>query len=620
MAISQRYSALHASFCEVLPQVQAVSFDVFDTLFVRTLHEPEALFDLLGAGLGVHDFRQQRSAAQAKGFQRMHRDGRGEIDLEDIYDHMPSSLAKAAGAGELEQKIELDMLRVNPEVAALFHEARALGKQIAWTSDMYLPESFFRMLAKRHNLIPDHFIISSTCGCTKRDDGALFAVLGERLGLAPEDILHVGDNPVGDIQRACARGLQTLHYLPPSFASVSGVLSPAATLGLGLARYSSYQCQSDPWWQLGWQYGGPIMLAFLGWIQREAVKDSVERIIFVARDGFLLHELHQQAANSQVESSYLRGSRVSFSLAALSNNNFTSYVPFLLSGAEGITLADLFARIGVDLPDEQVLLSLGLHGDMQICSDNHELVERFLCAMRPSILRVAREVRKGLHQYLLDLNLREGMRVAFVDVGWSGTTQRAFMDAVHDMLPLDVFGYYLGLSEPAGELGKAKKMQMKAFSESAGIEPRGLRELYSNRAIIELFFSAPHPTTIGYCIQFDESIKFIEDSERGAKYSISYIVESINSGIREYFSEAQSLQSTYTVCEQKFAMSNILQLALNPGLEQVGLVGELYNWDAWASSELCRTYFAGSSSEFTGKQIHNLWPAGYEKISGGRGD
>jgi predicted HAD superfamily hydrolase len=613
MAISQRYLTLRESFFALLPHVQAVSFDVFDTLFVRTLHEPEALFDVLGARLGVANFRQQRSAAQAKGFQRMHRDGRGEINLEDIYDHLPQALAKAASTGELEQMLELDMLRVNPEVAELFHEARAQGKQIAWTSDMYLPESFFHTLANRHNLLPEHFLISSACGCTKRDDGALFTILGERLGIEPQDILHIGDNPLGDVQRARERGLKALHYQPPSFVTASTALAPASSIGLGLARYASYQLETDPWWQLGWQFGGPVMLAFLEWIQQRATLDRVDRILFVARDGFLLHELHQQTANAQIKSVYLRGSRVSFSLAALNEHNFTAHAPFLLSGAEGITLADLFARIGIELPDERVLQDLGLSDNVQIGPENQLDIERFFCSMRPSILRAAREARRGLQLHLLELNLQEGMRVAFVDVGWSGTTQKAFMDALHEMLPLDVVGYYLGLSAPAHELQRTKGLHMHVFTEEAGFSSRLSQELYRNRAVAELFFSAPHPTTIGYRVGPDGQVVFIEDTERGTRYSITSIIELINSGISAYALEANLMRQKYNICNQTMAMSNFLQLVLEPTDEQVTLVGVLYNWDAWSSTESYRIYFAGSDAEYTGKQKSDLWPSGWNK-------
>lgn len=616
MALSQRYKELHESFRNVLPHVQAVSFDIFDTLFVRTLHEPEALFDLIGAKLDVKDFRQHRRDAQALGFQRMQREGRGEIDLADIYEHLPVLLRQSAAAGELEQILELDVLRVNPEVSSLFHEARAQGKLIAWTSDMYLPESFFHALAERHDLVPDHYLVSSACGRTKRDDGALFDVLVERLGIEPKAILHIGDNPLGDVQRANERGLRTLHYKPPGFTKITRLLEPQASLGLGLARYAAYHAQADAWWQLGWQFGGPIMLAFLEWVRLQAVRDGAERILFVARDGFLLHELHQQLDDRQVESVYLRGSRVSFSLAALNEENFPAYVPFLLSGANGITLADLFARIGVELPDERVLQDIGLHESTQVGSGNLQKFERFICAMRPGILRVAREARRGLYRHLLDLGLKDGMRVAFVDVGWSGTTQKSFIEAVREMLPIEVTGYYLGLSNAARELEVAKGLRMRVFAEDAGATPAQSLELYRNRAVVELFFSAPHPTTIGYKLNPEAGLTFVEDHERGIDYDIANLVNTVNTGIRSYIQEAVFLRQVHESCDPSMALDNLLQLVCSPDSEQANLIGKLYNWDAWSSSDSNRIYFVDDHVE-TGKgAVRSLWPAGFVALKG----
>ncbi len=614
MISAHRYQEFCSSFREMIPHVEAVSFDVFDTLFVRILHEPEALFDLLGNQLGVDDFRRLRGQAQSQGFHRMHQEGRGEIRLADIYDHVPAALAALADGGLREQALELDVLRVNPEVAALFHEARSRGKKVAWTSDMYLPESFFHALAERHGLQPDQYLVSSACNRTKRDDGSLFDLLAERLECDPANILHVGDNPLGDVQRAREKGLKVIHYLPPEFPKADSTLSPAASLGLGLSRYAAYQPAADAWWQLGWQFGGPIMRSFLDWVCGQASRDGVDRIVFVARDGFLLHELYLKSGNAGIESVYLRGSRVSFSLAALSDENFPAYVSFLMSGSDGITLSDLFTRIGVDLPDEAVLLDVGLKCSTCISTGNFSQIERFLCAMRPSILRVAREVRKGLHRYLLDLGLQEGMRVAFVDVGWSGTTQKAFIEAVRDMLPLDVVGYYLGLSAPVRDLERSKKIRMRVFSESAGLTSKEAEELYRNRAVVELFFSAPHSTTIGYRPQSIGNAFFVEDKERGVDYSIGSVVDMINTGIRDYIREAVAISHIHESSDSSMALHNLMQLACAPGVQQAHLVGQLYNWDAWASSVANHTYFVDAKDISRKSGRLSLWPAGFSSL------
>lgn len=615
--MTQRYPAIVEAFRAHLPHIKAVSFDVFDTLFIRALHEPEALFDLLGLRLEVNDFRQQRIAAQRLGFQRMHNDGRHEIGLDDIYSSLPSPLAILAGHGDLEQQLEQLVLRVNPEMLALVEEARAAGKVIALTSDMYLPESFFRSLVERAGIDIEHFLISSACNSTKRDGGELFVQLQQRLGMQPADILHIGDNPLGDVQRAQEKGLRAMHYRAPAFTTPSGSLDALSSIRLGLSRHGAYYPASSPWWQLGWQFGGPILQEFLHWIQQQARLDQVDRILFVSRDGYLMHQLHQSSPGKNLDASYLRGSRVSFTLAALTEQNFLKHVPFLMSGANDITLQDLFSRIGLDLPDEQVLDDLGLSSATPLTKNNHENIKQFLIAMRPSLLKAAHETRKGLYRHLLDLGLRDGMRIAFVDVGWSGTTQQAFQNACEGMFALDLTGYYLGLSEHSNKLASHKRIKLRAFTESTGANQAQSLTLYRNRAVAELFFSAPHPTTIGYRLSSGATLKFIEDRERGVDYDIASIVERINQGISDFVHQSERLyKDLVQPMTYSGALDNLLQLLDRPSREHVDLVGQIYNWDAWASSENHHTYFACADKSSAKNIKPDLWPAGWSTLRG----
>lgn len=611
-----RHSLLLDEFRALLPMVDVVSFDVFDTLFVRLLDQPEGLFALLGQHLAQPNFLTQRIEAQALGFQAMREEGRGEITLDDIYANLPHPRFDSQSLAQMEQGLEHALIRLNPEVAELFGEARDAGKILALTSDMYLPLDFFQSIAQRFDVEPDHYFISSHCNSTKRDHGALFDQLKQRTGVEGSRILHVGDNPLGDIRRAHEKGLHTLHYHPPraNHAPIApGEVS--AQLCAGLTRYIHYQPQQDSWFALGWQYGGPILQGFLDWIHEQAVVDRIDRILFVSRDGYLLDQFHRRYPHCDIQGLYLRGSRVAFSLAALDERNFLESVPFLLSGADNITLQNLFERIAVELPDDTVLNDLGLQPHMRIDDETRREIAQFLIAMRHRILQVAREARRGLHQHLLELGLYDGMRVAFVDVGWSGTTQSAFQRALKDMLSIEVQGYYLGLSEPAASLSRKTGLHMKAMSESALLDRTQMAKLYENRAVAELFFSAPHPTTIGYRVD-QGRLDFLGDTERGVDYDLSAIVEAINQGISQYVETAEQLLRPLAVpVERQLPMKNLLQLVAQPTVEQASLIGALYNWDAWASTENHRIYFAGRPQSRRGLHFKpDLWPAGWSVI------
>lgn len=608
-----RHSQLVNDFRKLLPLVDAVSFDVFDTLFVRLVNDPLALFALMGQNLAEPHFMGQRIEAQALGFQDMHRDGRGEITLEDIYNNLSHPRHSSQALSDLEQRLEHAVIRPNPEVAALLTEARSSDKTIVLTSDMYLPRSFFKELAELHELEPDHYLISSDCNCTKRDEGALFERLKQRLALDGSRILHIGDNPLGDVQRAQEKGLRSLQYHPPK-----GIHAPIAVeqvsgqLCAGLIHYEAYQANTDAWFRLGWQYGGPLLHGFLDWIHEQAVLDRVDRILFISRDGFLLQQVHQRYPHSEVRGLYLRGSRVAFTLAALDERNCMENAPFLLSGADNITLQDLFDRIGVELPDATFLEDLGLQPDTRIHDGTRQHISQFLVAMRHRILQAARQTRRGLHQHLLDLGLNDGMRVAFVDVGWSGTTQHAFERAINGLLSIEVEGYYLSLSEHASAIQRKTGLNIKAMTDSVMFDKAKQTELYENRAVAELLFSAPHPTTIGYRVDQGE-LRFLEDIERGLDYDLNAIVEAVNRGIIQYIQAAeQTIRPLQVPVERTLPINNLLQLVAHPTAEQVALIGGLYNWDAWASTESYRIYFAGRpplTSRLYSKP--DLWPAGW---------
>jgi predicted HAD superfamily hydrolase len=121
----------------LLENASAISFDFFDTLFVRPLANPEDAFDILAQRLAIPDFRERRRAAQAEAFRRMHLAGRKEIRLEDIYACLTETGLSSEELIRAEYAVELDLIAPNPEMIALFRLLLNSGKPVVITSDMY---------------------------------------------------------------------------------------------------------------------------------------------------------------------------------------------------------------------------------------------------------------------------------------------------------------------------------------------------------------------------------------------------------------------------------------------------------------------------------------------------
>ena len=190
----------------LMEEVDVVSFDFFDTLFVRPFAHPEDIFDVVGIRSNVPDFRRIRREAQSKAFRAMKVTGRREIRLVDIYRWMPSDLLICSQSiMEEEVRVEHAVLRPNHTMVSILSEAVSRGKQVAITSDMYLGNDFFDQIIARYGLPQVQMFISSECNDTKRDFGILFDVGARKLGVPHNRILHVGDNLTkSDISRARA--------------------------------------------------------------------------------------------------------------------------------------------------------------------------------------------------------------------------------------------------------------------------------------------------------------------------------------------------------------------------------------------------------------------------------
>lgn len=594
---------------ETSKQIKCVSFDFFDTLFVRPLEDPEDAFSLMERKLSYKSFKQKRLVAQTIAFRKMAEQGNYEITLNEIYkwfDETNDELRLALMQAEYD--LELKLLEPNLEVFAFFRNCLAEHKQVVITSDMYLPKRFFQEALQKEGLEDIPLFISSDKNATKRDRGDLFEVIQQELSLPADEILHIGDNAISDVVRAQEKGLRAVHYLQTRRRQITDSPSLVKSLAYGLLRTQRLQLKlSSNYGEIGFLYGGPAASGFLDWIQEQCDRDSVEHLLFLARDGFVLERLIQNRNDfKNINCHYFLGSRVAFTLAAMTLETFEGFIPFLLSGADGLFASELLERIGVQPPAAAVMQDLELGSDFRIAPENYPTVAAFLRAYQREILKIATLNRRGLYQYLHQANIRPGSRVALVDVGWSGTTQEAFERAVADMMPLDVQGYYFCLADTPKRLVLNNSQKMKALLTSESMSTDIIAALYQNRVAIEMMFSAPHHTVIGLQ-PHDSKIHAIFDPGRGldpqAAKEILAINRDIAQGIEAFdscYSQLLKKLNFNKIMESLEMAKPIIELALSKDNDDISWLTAVKNFDAWGSSrhyQLDLNTYRNASSE-----------------------
>ncbi|MGG7056457.1 HAD family hydrolase [Nitrosomonas sp. ANs5] len=567
-------------------EADAVSFDFFDTLFVRPLCDPEDVFDIVGARFGLAKFRVLRKAAQAEAFRRMHASGRREISLSDIYDCFDRVGVPASKLMQAEYAVELDILKPNDELTSIFCEAITSGKFVLVISDMYLPKKFFLECLQRHGLPEVPVFVSSECNATKRDTGELFDFVVKAVGKNPDRFLHIGDNPVSDEAQAKRKGMRAFLYRETRKpVTAVGVSSPAASIARALIRTYGSKVTPDSYKDLGFRYGGPAAVGFLDWIVERAQLDNVDHVLFMSRDGYILNRLAKLVDGASLpEHHYFYGSRTAFNMAAMTDKNFANFIPFLVSGADGLAPYEILERIGVTPPSARMMAELGVGDKVRFSLKTRHTIVRFLWAYRWEILKVCRRNRKILFRQLIELGISDGCRVALVDIGWNGTTQEAFERAIKGLIDLDIIGYYFSLSDKPECVSRQQSYRMISMMASCQLAPDLISRIYRDRVLVECFFSAPHHSIIGW-METEASIVPIEDPGRAdvsdLVSSVSAIMEGAELFAKSYWQLRKKIDLRHAPVE---VILPLLELVEKGGWRSMSLFSNIKNFDAWGSS------------------------------------
>ncbi|MCR5147056.1 MAG: HAD-IA family hydrolase [Clostridia bacterium] len=179
-----------------LDNISIASFDVFDTLIIRTgIKRPTDVFDLVDSE--DIDFKTKRIMAEAKARSKSNLE---DIKLTDIYLNLFSEdINKVREYEQKEINAELSVCKANPKAYTFYNKIKNSGKRIIIVSDMYLKkETIEKLLINCHYDINDVPIyVSSEYGKTKRS-GSLFKEVLKNEKVDASKVIHIGDNLMSD--------------------------------------------------------------------------------------------------------------------------------------------------------------------------------------------------------------------------------------------------------------------------------------------------------------------------------------------------------------------------------------------------------------------------------------
>jgi hypothetical protein len=309
------FSTVRTSAAKVL------SLDFFDTLCLRKSENPVKLFWSIGeefrrrgvlpASFVSERFVSLRIAAEATArSQKIVRLNSPEVSLRDIY----LQFVKLTGFDRpslseliaIEEEVEVAGILLYDRFSKLIPFAKSLGMTTVVTSDTYFSKGFFERVFDKFNAeTPDHFFISNELGVGK--GSGLWPIVANKLGVAPSEILHFGDNYAADVQVPESLGIKTAfvpHGTSELFTTVAkerGFLHDRSSQyhNSGLislrAKVHTETHFQDPYVAYGYQTLGPIFSHFAEWAEDICLHSQAKAIVPLAREGIFLSSLLEGA-------------------------------------------------------------------------------------------------------------------------------------------------------------------------------------------------------------------------------------------------------------------------------------------------------------------------------------
>lgn len=512
------------TFAELFNEIKAadvVSFDLFDTLVVRNTLFSSDIIEIVGTNEKqnqIDDFVKKRIS-----FEKQMSQGGKAPRLRDIYFEVCNDNGLAEKLADEEFEIDVAVLRPRADVLRLLSQAKELGKLIFITSDTYYSfEQITRILELNNITGVDGLILSCEEDTSKTGD--LFEVLKQKAGT--DNILHIGDDIVADIENARTHGLKSFQIY-----SASELLDMVG--GLGVEKYTDYlsdririgmfaadvfnspfqfeddekKLHIDTAAKIGYLFCAPMIMDFVQWFKKKAEDGRFSDIWFCARDGYLIKQLYE-LMNSKKQSNYFLTSRTSAIRAGVSSVTDIEYVDGMKFS--GTIAFNLKCRFG--LTSDQI--------------ENVDPKLQGLMAYSKSILEAAKIKKENNIKYISTLNLGNA-DVAFFDFVAKGTCQMY----AQKLIPNHICGFYFLQLEM--DYMKDKNLEIVPFYT---YEECSTSAIFDNYYILETILTSPDSSLD----EFDSNGKPVYAKETRSERDIVCVMEA-QKGIMDFVKKYLSI-------------------------------------------------------------------------------
>lgn len=443
--------------------LKLLSLDIFDTLLFRSFFDPACLFEevaymtkteeLYGNYLKPSTFKCLRVAAERKARKKT---SYGEVTLEEIYDEIPEfCCTDKQRLMNLEIEVEVNSCYLNPSVYSFMEHCKEKSIDIILVSDMYLGEDVIRKMLSKAGF--DFSLISkiyvSSDHKVNKASGKLFeVVLRDNPTLDPEtQILHIGDNIIGDYTTPKQLKIQSIHYNLDSNSLMSDIFyreklfagSPILGSLTSVRKLSAHLGNDrDVYWQIGSLVIAPLLTIACEWVLDYCVKHGISRIYPLMREGQILNELLQMSIARKylnITSTPLYVSRKSTFLPSLDINAPIEH----MTQKKNITIGDFLEMLNLKCYEDELSDIL----EIKLRDYDGDQLKKYLARqdVQKQLSDIVQNERKKILDYLDKLDFNTPY-ITF-DIGYQGTIGHQLNVILADAYGSDAVAHFVIFGE-----------------------------------------------------------------------------------------------------------------------------------------------------------------------------
>lgn len=527
------------------------SYDVFDTVITRRCATPKGIFAIMQEKL-CNDIKFQDLSdeiknnffllrVQAEQYARANylKAGTEEISIEDIYKALNQmGCLNEEQIYELikcEENLEIDNVVPNPNMVEEIISHVENHDTVFFISDMYLSQDIIaKMIEKADKRLASVPLYVSSDLKKSKDKGTLYFLLREKYNILFSEWIHTGDNQKSDEIIPASFGIKTrlinnsilLPIEKEYIYKNEDDLSAQMLIGASKCARLIYDLDNVAS-KVGTSLAAIILGSYAKWLLNDALNKGFSCLYFIARDGFLVKEIADKiinACNLKMKTKYIYGSRKAWRIPSITGKEGELIELFNASSPDMYSNWNKIAKLlGISREELRKFIPKGYEiNEEKLSRIETEILISYLdydTDLAGYICEKNKESRKLVVEYLKqETDVNEG-KIAFVEIGGTGYTQKCLERIYKEFYEGELYTYYYQI------YGRNMYRDDRVFVYNPA-------DMVCKDAI-EPLCRAMHGQTLGYKKNYSSIVPIIECCEMEGFQKCGY--EKYVDGLMKYF-------------------------------------------------------------------------------------